>query len=76
MRFTSKWEGTVDGFPCFYNPEAPHVVVMEKMAFTVVFHAILWPCLCLGCGILLWVGLCVGWWRLDPTLEYEQYQGL
>ena len=73
-KFNSKFGVAGQQFPCFYDPNAPNGVIVERTGFIIMVHGLLWPCACLIVGVFLWFGLCVGWWRLDNQLsEYEQY---
>ena len=63
-------------FPCFYDPVNPKAgVIVERTEFITMLHGLLWPCACVGLGGFLWLGLCLGWWRLDRNLpEHELYR--
>ena len=72
--FNFHWGQEGKQFPCFYDAEAPAMVILEKTDFVVMLHAVLWPCLGLATGALLWLGLWLGWWSLDHKVqEFEQY---
>jgi hypothetical protein len=51
------------------------VVIRKKTDFVVMLHAVMWPCLSLATGAVLWLGLWLGWWSLERKVpEFEQYQ--
>ena len=73
--FNSKWGQEGQQFPCFYDLDAPQVVIVERTDFLLMLHAVLWPCLGLATGAVLWLGLWLGWWSLDQKVpEFEQYR--
>ena len=62
-------------YPCYYNPDDPQQAILQRITFTQVVHAIAWPAAALSAGTLIWVGLCLGCWKIEmeqnqqPTID-------
>jgi len=73
--FKKNWGDVGQQFPCYYNPDKPEMVIIEKTAPSAAIHAVVWPALCLLAGILLWMGLCMGCWSLKAESVYRDDSG-
>ena len=80
--FLQQYGREQQSFWCYHQPpnskqygQQQGAVVVEKMDWHMMFHAVLWPTGCLVVGAVLWVGLCFGCWKLDrKQQEYEHYR--
>ena len=69
-RFKMIWGSPGHSYPCSVNPDDPGMVVLQQSAPAAVVHAMVWPCLCLASGVVLWLGLCLGCWKIEMERDY------
>ena len=59
-RFRLEWgrDGLI--FTCYFDPNSPDKVVVERTKHSAMIHAVIWPVMTLLCGACLWIGLFLG----------------
>ncbi|ELT87024.1 hypothetical protein CAPTEDRAFT_186809 [Capitella teleta] len=70
-RFRYLWGQPDMTYPCYYNPEDPEQAILERITYAQAVHAIAWPSAALGAGILIWLGLCLGCWKIEMDQNQE-----
>ncbi|KAK2180287.1 hypothetical protein NP493_448g03047 [Ridgeia piscesae] len=71
-RFRASWGHTGQQFACYVNPYDVGTVILTRTSTPLAIHAIFWPMLCLCTGAAVWLGLCVGCWRIE--VDQNEYR--
>ncbi len=72
LEFRLKWGTPGQSYPCYYDPQRPDVVIVERTGWGESLHAVLWPALSLLVGATLWLCLCCGCCKLKEEIEDEE----
>ena len=64
-RFRNKFGTDNQEYQCYIDPEDPFSLILERTPTSSMIHAILWPSLSLFIGLIIWLGLCCGCWKIE-----------
>lgn len=70
QRFRHHWGQLDTTYQCFYNPDDPEQVILERITYEQVVHAMAWPSAALSIGAMIWIGLCLGCWNAEADYSH------
>ena len=75
-KFRSEWGHVGSSFSCYVNPDNSDQLILWRVPMSHVLNAILWPALALTIGVFIWLGLCLGCWKIEAEDDTHSEGGV
>ena len=66
-RFKKDWGQVGSYHGCYYDPANLSHAIIYKTPLSSMVHAVVWSSGCLVAGCILWLGLCLGFWKMESS---------